>query len=56
MNSDNIGKVIQMKKELDKIKEIEEMLHQQELEKLELKHQLELEKNKSIWKKIFKRI
>ncbi len=39
-----------------RIKELEEMLHQQELEKLELKHQLELEKNKSIWKKIFKRI
>ena len=27
MNSDNIGKVIQMKKELDKIKEIEEKLN-----------------------------
>jgi len=40
----------------NRIKELEEKLHQQELEKLELKHQLELEKNKSIWKKIFKRI
>lgn len=39
----------------NKIKELEERLHQQELEKLELKHQLELEKNKSIWKKIFQR-
>ena len=38
-----------------RIKELEEMLHQQELEKLELKHQLELEKNKSIWAKIFKK-
>ena len=37
------------------VKELEERLHQQELEKLELKHQLELEKNKSIWQKIFKR-
>ncbi len=39
----------------NRIKELEEKLHQQELEKLELKHQLELEKNKSIWQKIFKR-
>ena len=39
----------------NKIKELEEKLHQQELEKLELKHQLELERNKSIWKKIFQR-
>lgn len=38
-----------------KIKELEEQVHQQELEKLELKHELELEKNKSIWKKIFNR-
>ena len=38
-----------------KIKELEDQLHQQELEKLELKHELELEKNKSIWKKIFKK-
>lgn len=37
-----------------RIKELEEKLYQQELEKLELKHQLELEKNKSIWQKIFK--
>ena len=39
----------------EKIKELEEKLHQQELEKLELRHQLELEKNKSIWAKIFKK-
>jgi len=39
----------------NRIKELEERVHQQELEKLELKHQLELEKNKSIWQKIFKR-
>lgn len=38
-----------------KIKELEDKLHHQELEKLELKHQLELEKNKSIWAKIFKK-
>ena len=38
-----------------KIKELEKELHQQEIEKLELKHQLELEKNKSIWQKIFKK-
>ena len=38
----------------NRIKELEEKLHQNELEKLELKHELELEKNKSIWKKIFK--
>lgn len=37
-----------------RIKELEEKLHQNEIEKLELKHELELEKNKSIWKKIFK--
>ena len=36
-----------------KIRELEEQLHQQELEKLELKHELELEKNKSIFKRIF---
>ncbi|NLL31452.1 MAG: hypothetical protein GX258_10570, partial [Clostridiales bacterium] len=39
----------------NRIKELEERLYQQELEKLELKHQLELEKNKSIWKRIFRR-
>ena len=37
-----------------RIKELEEKLHQNEIEKLELKHELELEKNKSIWKKFFK--
>lgn len=36
-----------------KIKELEDQLHQQEVEKLELKHELELEKNKSFWQKIF---
>ena len=39
----------------NKIKELKAELHQKKLEKLELKHQLELEKNKSIWKKIFKK-
>ncbi len=38
----------------NRIKELEEKLHQNEIEKLKLKHELELEKNKSIWKKIFK--
>jgi len=38
----------------NRIKELEEKLHQNELEKIELKHELELEKNKSIWKKIFR--
>ncbi len=37
------------------IKELEDKLHKKEIEKLELKHELELEKNKSIWKKIFKK-
>lgn len=36
-----------------KIKELQEKLHQQDLEKLKLRHQLELEQNKSVWKKIF---
>ena len=38
-----------------KIKELEELVHQQDLEKLELQHKLEVEKNKSIFKKIFKK-
>ena len=38
-----------------RIKELEEKLQQNEIEKLELKHELELEKNKSIWQKIFKK-
>ena len=36
-----------------KIKELEDQVHQQDLEKLELQHKLEIEKNKSIWKKVF---
>lgn len=36
-----------------KIAELEAQIHQQELKELELKHELELEKNKSIWKKLF---
>lgn len=39
----------------DKIKELEARLYQQDLEKIELKHKLDLEKNKSIWEKIFKK-
>lgn len=38
----------------NRIKELEEQLHNNEIEKIELKHELELEKNKSIWKKIFR--
>lgn len=37
----------------ERIRILEEKLHQQEIQKMELKHELELEKNKSIWKKIF---
>lgn len=39
----------------NRIKELEEQLHQNEIEKIELKHELELEKNKSILKKIFRK-
>lgn len=39
----------------EKIKKLEEDLNKKELEKLELKHKLDLEKNKSIWQKIFGR-
>ncbi|MDE8272642.1 hypothetical protein PT189_08750 [Erysipelothrix rhusiopathiae] len=38
-----------------RITELEEKLHQNEIEKIELKHQLEFEKQKSILKKIFNR-
>ncbi|MDE8133657.1 hypothetical protein PT114_08830 [Erysipelothrix rhusiopathiae] len=36
-----------------KIKELENKIHQQDLEKLELQHKLEVEKNKSVFKKLF---
>lgn len=36
-----------------KIKELEEKLHQQELDKMVLKHELELEKNKGFFERIF---
>ena len=39
----------------NRIKELEEKLQQNEIEKLELKHELEFEKNKSIWQKLFKK-
>ena len=42
------------KKEM-KILELEEKINKQALRELELKHELELEKNKSVWKKIFKK-
>ena len=35
------------------IKKLEQTLHQQELDKQQIKYELELEKNKSIFKKIF---
>lgn len=38
-----------------KIKDLEEKLHQQEIEKIQLQHELELEKNKSFLKKIFRK-
>lgn len=47
-------KEYEAEKNENRIKELEEKLHQNEIEKLELKYELELEKNKSIWKKIFK--
>ena len=37
-----------------KIKELEDQVHRQEIEKIEIRHELETEKNKSILKKIFK--
>ena len=40
-------------KNKERIRVLEEELHQQEIQKIELKHELELEKNKSIWKKVF---
>lgn len=44
-----------LKEKDNRIKELEKILQQNEIEKLELKHELELEKNKSIWQKIFKK-
>lgn len=38
-----------------KIAELEKQIQEQQLKELELKHNLELEKNKSLWKKIFKK-
>lgn len=43
----------EMEKDKKMIKELEEKLHKQELKELELKYQIEIEKNKSIWQKIF---
>ena len=37
------------------IKELEKELHQQELDKQEIKHKLEVEQNKSLFQKIFNR-
>lgn len=48
-------KEYEVEKNESRIKELEEKLHQNEIEKLELKHELELEKNKSIWQKLFKK-
>ena len=38
-----------------RIEDLEKKLQQYEIEKLQLKYELELEKNKSIWKKIFRK-
>lgn len=38
-----------------KIKELEDRVHQQDLEKLELQHKLEIERNKSFFQKLFKK-
>ena len=38
-----------------RIEELEKQIHRQELKELDLKHKLELEKNKSLWKKIFQK-
>ena len=45
----------EVEKNEKRIKELEKELHQREIEKLELKHELELEKNKGIWQKIFRK-
>ena len=44
-----------IKEKDDVIKELEKKLHQQELDKQEIIHKLELEKNKSLFKKIFRK-
>ena len=44
-----------IKEQDDVIKELEKKIHQQELEKQEIEHKLELERNKSFFQKIFSR-
>ncbi|MDE8194170.1 hypothetical protein PT126_08745 [Erysipelothrix rhusiopathiae] len=46
------SKDYEAKENKKKIKELEDQVHQQDLEKLELQHKLEIEKNKSFLKKI----
>lgn len=54
MRDDEFGlKEQELSEKEKKIAELEAQIHQQELKELELKHELELEKNKSIWKKLF---
>lgn len=48
-------KEIKLREQENVIKELENKLHKQELEKQEIEHKLELEKNKSLFKKIFSR-
>lgn len=40
---------------INRVKELEDEVHKKELENLELKYKLELEQNKSLWRKIFSR-
>ena len=49
------NKDIEAEENKKKIKNLEDLIHQQDLEKLELRHQLEIEMNKSIFKKIFRK-
>lgn len=44
-----------LKEQDNLIKELENKIHRQELDKQEIKHELELEKNKSLFKRIFKK-
>lgn len=53
------SEIIEKQKEFEEqqkiIKGLENQLHQQELEKQEIKHELNLEKNKSLFQKIFRK-
>lgn len=43
----------ELRADKERIKELEKIIHERELNELELKHQLEVEKNKSLWRKVF---